>query len=130
MTTPNLLLIDADILIRAPLAAYLRECGFRVIEAGTSAEARKFVEDETIAIDVVLADTGLPDEGGFALAAWIREQRPGLEIILAASAEQAAQKAGDLCEGEAPLAKPYDHQLVLDRIRRAIAAHERNTRKR
>ena len=56
MTTPNLLLIDADILIRAPLAAYLRECGFRVIEAGTSAEARKFVEDETIALDVVLAE--------------------------------------------------------------------------
>lgn len=130
MTTPTLLLIDADILVRAPLAAYLRECSFRVLEAGSGADARKFVNDATVTIDIVLADADLSDESGFTLAAWLREKRPGLEIILAASPEQAAQKAGDLCEGGDPLTKPYDHQLVLDRIRRAIAAHERNTRKR
>lgn len=124
MTT--LLIVEADILARAPLAAYLRECGFKVVEAASALEARMLVVDEPLAIDVVLAEIGEPAHDGFALASWIRQLEPGIQIVLAGSVHAAAKKAGDLCEEGAPVSKPYDHQLVLDRIRRAIAARERN----
>lgn len=124
MTT--LLIVEADILARAPLAAYLRECGFRVVEAASALEARMLVVDEDLAIDVVLAKIGEPAHDGFALASWIRQRQPRIQLVLAGSVDAAAKKAGDLCEEEASVSKPYDHQLVLDRIRRAIAARERN----
>jgi hypothetical protein len=79
-----------------------------------------------LAIDVVLADANAPGaENAFAFAAWARANRPDVEVILAGSVDAEVEKAGELCEEE-PLGKPYDHQLVLDRIRRSLAARDRN----
>ena len=124
MTT--LLLVEADIIVRAPLGAYLRECGFRVLEAASSVEARSFLTNGSGTIEIVLADAQLKDESGFALAAWIRSKWPDTQVILAGSAEAATERAGKLCEEEPSVTRPYDHQLVLERIRRAAAALERN----
>jgi DNA-binding response OmpR family regulator len=122
-----ILIVDADILIRHPLAEYLRECGYRVVQAANLDEARTLFAQRRrrLAIDVVLADTNAPGaENVFKFAAWVRANRPGVEVILAGSVDAAAEKAGELCE-EGPLSKPYDHKLVLDRIRRSRAARDR-----
>lgn len=124
MTT--LLLVDGDILVRAPLAAYLRECGFRVLEAATDDEARAFLTDPSSGVDILFAEAESTGAGGFGLASWVRKEYPGVAVILAGNVEAATKKAGDLCDEEPSVAKPYDHQLVLDRIRRAAAARERN----
>jgi DNA-binding response OmpR family regulator len=124
---PRILIIDADILIRHPLAEYLRECGYRVVQAANFDEACKLFTQRRrrLAIDVVLADANTPGaENAFAFAGWMRANQPGVEIILAGSVDATAKKASDLCE-EGPLSKPYDHQLVLDRIRRLLAARDR-----
>jgi DNA-binding response OmpR family regulator len=125
--SPCILIVDADILIRHPLAEYLRECGYRVVQAANLDEARKVFTQRRrrLAIDVVLADADAPGaENAFAFAAWVRANRLCVEVILAGSVDAAAEKAGELCE-EGPLSKPYDHQLVRDRIRRSLAARDR-----
>jgi DNA-binding NtrC family response regulator len=122
-----ILVVDTDILIRHPLAEYLRECGYRVVQAANLDEARKLLAQRRrrLAIDVVLTDANAPgSENAFVFAAWVRANRPGVEVILAGSVDAAVEKAGELCEEE-PLSKPYDHQLVLDRIRRSLAARDR-----
>jgi DNA-binding response OmpR family regulator len=127
---PCILIVDADILIRHPLAEYLRECGYRVVQAANLDEARKLFTQRRRrpAIDLVLADANTPGaENAFAFAAWVRANRPGIAVILAGSVDAAAEKAGELCE-EGPLSKPYDHQLVLYRIRRSLAARDRGRR--
>lgn len=129
MTETVVLLVESDILVRDPLAAYLRECGFLVLEAANGSETRIFVADQDTRIDVVLLDAAMPDENVFELAVWIRGQPGKIEVILAANAEAATRKAGNLCEEEPSVTKPYDHSLVLDRIRRAIAARDRKTLK-
>jgi DNA-binding response OmpR family regulator len=124
---PCVLIVDADILVRHPLAEYLRECGYRVVQAANLDEARELFTQRRhrLTIDVVLADANAPGpENAFAFAAWMRASRLGVEIILAGGVDAAAEKAGDLCE-EGPMSKPYDHQLVLDRIRRSLAARDR-----
>jgi DNA-binding response OmpR family regulator len=124
---PSILVVDADILVRHPLAEYLRECGYRVVQAANLDEARKLFTQprRRLTIDVVLAEVGAPGaENAFAFAAWVRANRTGVEVILAASVDAAVEKAGELCDEE-PLSKPYDHQLVLDRIRRSLAARDR-----
>lgn len=127
LRSPRILIVDADILVRHPLAQYLRECGYRVVEAADFDEARKFFTQRrrTLAINAILADVNAPGaENAFAFAGWIRANRPSVPVILAGNIEASAEKARDLCE-EGPLGKPYDHQLVLDRIRRALAARDR-----
>jgi DNA-binding LytR/AlgR family response regulator len=57
---------------------------------------------------------------GFSLAKRARKLRPGLEVILAGTIERAAHEAADLCE-DSPLPKPYEPQVVVDRIKRLLA---------
>jgi DNA-binding NtrC family response regulator len=110
--------------VRHPLAEYLRECGYRVLEAQNAEEARALLEMMASSIDVVLADAAGASEG-FELAAWCRRAYPDLEIVLAGNVVKAVAKAGEICEEGPALIKPYEHQLVLDRIRRALAERDR-----
>jgi DNA-binding NtrC family response regulator len=120
-----ILLVEDDILVRHPLAEYLRECGYRVVEASDPDEARQLLEDGSIAVDVVLADIDRRHGNGFALATWIQTRFPNIDVALAGTVAKATEKAGDLCKDGPAVAKPYDHQLVLDRIRRLRAARDR-----
>jgi CheY-like chemotaxis protein len=40
MEAATVLVVGNDVLVRQPLAHYLRDCGFRVLEAADDAEAR------------------------------------------------------------------------------------------
>lgn len=121
-----ILIVEADILVRSPLADYLRECGYRVLEAVDGLEARKILADTASgAVDIVLANTAANGDNGFALASWIRANFPDIEVALAGTVTKAAEKASDLCEDGPSLSKPYDHSLVLDQIRRLLAARDR-----
>lgn len=129
-TDPScILLVEPDILVRHPLAEYLRGCGYRVLQASTTDEARTLLTSRRrrFAIDVVLADASAPGtDNSFTLATWIRTNRPGIEALLAGSIEAAAAKAGDLCEEGPALEKPYDHRRIADHIRQLMAARDRN----
>ena len=120
--TETVLVVEADVLVRLVIAAYLRDCGYRVIEATSADEAMLFLGRDDLRADVVLCAVDLGGEtDGFALAQWIRRQRPGLEVLLAGTVAREAHIAGQLCDGGPHLARPYAPQVVLDRIRRLLA---------
>lgn len=123
MSEPCILIVEGDGLIRAPLAQYLRECGYQVLEAVNAEEARHVLMSGEWRIDIVFADAQSPD--GFSLGAWIRRSHPGVAVIFAGTVAKAAEKAGDLCDEGPTLSKPYDHRAVLDRIQRLRAARDR-----
>jgi CheY-like chemotaxis protein len=118
----TVLVVDDEVLVRMVIGAYLRDCGYRVIEAASADEAMLVIEqDKEGVVSVVLTDVEMPGErDGFALAQWIRQRRPGCEVILAGTPARAADAAGDLCEQGPMLSKPYEPQVVLDRIRRLL----------
>ena len=126
MNEPCLLLVDREELVRAPLAQYLRECGYRVLEAINAKEAHGILSAGAQIVDLVLADIQTLGEDGFTFAAWVRKNKPEIKVVLAGTVAATARKADDLCEEEPPIRKPYDHQLVLDRIRRLLAERDRN----
>ncbi len=120
--TNTVLVVEDEVLIRMVISEYLRECGYRVIEAAHAEEAISLLQEPDVDVDIVFSDielTGAMD--GFALAQWIRENRPELKVIMAGSPRRAADAAGDLCESGPLLSKPYDPQFALDRIRRLLA---------
>lgn len=123
MSLTTVMLIENDLLIRSPLAAYLRDCGFTVIEAFDTAEARTILESGHADIDTILLDADGPGgETGFMFRSWMRTTHPHVTVILAGNVEKAAEKAGTLCAEGPALYKPYDHKLVLQEIRRQLAA--------
>lgn len=117
MNAAAMLLLEPDILIRHPLAEYLRDCGYRVVEAVSVPEAREIILHSQDGIDAVLAAVDSPGENVFAFAHWLRAEHPGIDVVLAGSVDGAAQRAERLCEDGPALHKPYDHKLVLERIR-------------
>lgn len=109
------MVVDTDILARMAIADYLRDCGYKVIESGSSAEVRSVLEAGH-EIDVLLIDMQLQSsEDGFALTRAIRADYPRVIIIRTSSAAKLADKASDLCD-DGPLVKPYHPQELLRRI--------------
>ena len=125
----HVLIVESDILIRQPLAEYLRECGYKVVEAADVVEARTLLSEGKFRIDIVLADVDADNDNAFALTRWIRTEHPGVEVMLAATIEAATRKAGALCEEGKTVAKPYEHHLVLSRIKQSLAARERGNKR-
>jgi DNA-binding response OmpR family regulator len=118
---PCVLVVEHDILVRTVVAAYLRQCGYAVVECGNAQEAMAVLQSD-VAIDIVFSEVGLAGElDGFGLAQWVRRERPSVKVILTAGSERTANAAGDLCENGPVLAKPYDHAELARRIRSLTA---------
>ena len=124
-SNPTVLLVEGDIVVRHPLAEYLRDCGFTVFEAADGREAILALADPDQRIDVVLADMTTPGSG-FALRQWIQTQNRSVEVILAGTVAKAVDHAGSICNEGPALTKPYAHHLVLDHIRRALGRRDRS----
>jgi CheY-like chemotaxis protein len=118
---PVILVVEDDVLVRTVVAAYLRECGFDVIEATSADEAIRVLQAE-VRVDIVFSDVNMPGRmDGFGLAQWVRRERPWLKVILTSGAARTAKEAGDLCEHGPILAKPYDHAELERHIRSLLA---------
>lgn len=120
----TILVVEDDVLVRVPIAQYLRDCGYKVIEAVSADEAMAVLLHSEIVVDVVFSDVAMPGSvDGFGLAKWIREHRPGLDVVLAGTVPRTVECAKELCEAGS-LPKPYEAQAVRDHIRRLLAARK------
>lgn len=105
----TVLVAEDDVLIRIAVAEYLRECGFRVIEAAGGLEARTVLQHGPD-IHVLFADARLAgDDSGFALAQWVRRHRPAMTTVLAVSLEAKAEAAAKLCAKNQSVPPPLSH---------------------
>ena len=120
-TSPIILAVEDDVLVRAVAAAHLRECGFEVIEAGDAHEAVRVLA-AAVPVDLVFSDVQMPGSmDGIDLAHWVRRERPELKIILTSGTAPRIADAADLGEPPPFLAKPYDHAELERRIRSLLA---------
>lgn len=113
----TVLVVESDVLQRLVIADYLRECGYKVIEAASAEEALRLVGQFRASIDTVFSAlelTGAMD--GFALATWVHQNCPGLDVILAGTLPRAASQAAELCR-DGPLPKTYEPTAVVERLR-------------
>lgn len=97
------LLVDDEALVLESTAAMLEDLGYDVLRA-TAGEAALAMLAAHPEIAVVITDYAMPGMTGAALAARIRERRPGLPVILATGH---AGPWPDLAGAPARLAKPY-----------------------
>ena len=113
---PVVMVIEPEVLIRMTVAAYLRECGYKVIEGVVAGDVWTVLES-SVRLDVVFCEVQLAGESdGFSLARRLRQTHPAIDVILASGVAGAAEKSKDLCE-EGPMEKPYQAADVAARIR-------------
>jgi DNA-binding response OmpR family regulator len=126
MNSSSVLIVESDMAVRHPLAEYLRECGYKVIEAASTDEARLVLTDRSVSVDVLLSDVNSPGEiDGFGLAKWVREEGLKAQVLLTATVAKAAEKAGELCEHGPMMVKLYHPHALLDRIKSTLASRDR-----
>ncbi|TXL73954.1 response regulator [Vineibacter terrae] len=118
----TVLVVEDEILIRMPVADYLRDCGYRVLEASNAAEAQALFRASE-PIEIVFSDVNMPGGmNGFALAQWVRQEYPDVRIILTSGIASTARNAEQVCAEGSFLEKPYSYEALAAHIKRLLAA--------
>lgn len=124
----TILVVEDEVLVRLVISDYLRECGYQVVEAAGTDEAKQVLQSGT-KVDLIFSDVQLPGQAdGIALASWVKEQYPGIPVILTSGWAGAAEKARDLCHEGPLVVKPYGHGMVLQRIQSLLSGAQRQDR--
>jgi DNA-binding NtrC family response regulator len=116
--TPTVLVVEDEILVRMPLAEFLRDCGYRVIEAANAADAQAVFKAGQ-PIEAVFSDVHMPGAmNGIGLAEWIQREYPDVQIILSSGVDTtAAGRKGILF-----LPKPFSFEALAQHIKTLLGA--------
>lgn len=114
---PVVLIVEDEFLLRWPVSEYLRDSGFRVVEAGSVQEAIVLLSGDG-RIDAVFSDINLPGEqSGLALSRWLDKHRPAIPLLLTSGQSVPAELAGI----RPFISKPYSLEEVAERLERMMA---------
>jgi two-component system phosphate regulon response regulator OmpR len=120
---PHLLLVDDDQRIRALLARFLRDNGYRVTAAASAQEGRARLRSFTF--DLLILDVMMPGESGFELARALRATSAVPLLMLTARGEAADRVEGLEIGADDYVTKPFEPRELLLRVagilRRAAA---------
>jgi two-component system, cell cycle sensor histidine kinase and response regulator CckA len=112
--------------LRKTIKTYFAREGYRVLEAESCFEAARIAEHDA-RIDLLLSDFSLPDGNGPELARALRQQLPGLKVLIATGHpdQRAALREDDRT---AVISKPFDLQQFGELIRRLLDAQPASQR--
>ncbi len=80
--THTVLVVEDELMVRMPIAEYLRDCGYNVLEAASASEAIAAVDTEG-PVSLVFSDIRMPGTmDGVGLAEWFRSHYPAVPVLL------------------------------------------------
>src|SRR3990170_8837469 len=127
----KLLLADDSITIQRVIELTFADEDITVSAVGDGEQAVERIEADPP--DIVLADVGMPKRDGYEVAAYVKS-RPELAhipvILLTGAFEpiDQARAAAAGCDGV--LAKPFEPQMVINRVKQLLGGEGASTRKR
>jgi CheY-like chemotaxis protein len=117
---PTILVVEDEVLIRMAVATFLRERGYRVLEAASADEAQAILKAAE-PIEIVFSDINMPGTlNGAELAQWVRQNFPDVRVILTSGVTDLARNAAELCSSGKVMDKPYDHETLAQHIRELL----------
>lgn len=112
----TVLVVEDETMVRMPVAEFLRDCGYRVVEAGNAGEAIAAMAAE-VPVSLVFTDIRMPGTmDGFGLAEWVRTHHPGIPVLLTSGYNGGRSLSSVSIPGERFIEKPYSQALVAQRI--------------
>lgn len=106
----RILLVEDEALIRMTLAETLDDMGHETEEAGTLAEARRYIADGSF--DVLITDLGLPDGSGTDLIVELRARHPKIAVIVATGSNVTVETDKLAAHDVRYLRKPYTEKTL------------------
>ncbi|MCL2562585.1 MAG: response regulator transcription factor [Oscillospiraceae bacterium] len=119
----TILICDDDADIRAALAIYLRQEGYKVAEAANGHEAVKCVAQDPV--HLILLDVMMPELDGIAAAVQIRDISNVPILFLSAKSEETDQILGLNMGGDDYITKPFQPVELMARVRAALRRYAR-----
>jgi two-component system chemotaxis response regulator CheY len=120
----TVLLVDDSPSVRTVTRALLSKSGFDVVEAADAAQAIRFLQNGGH-VDLVISDVEMPNMDGLEMLAIIRGrlQRKDLPVVMLTSVrEVGVLKKAKTLGVQGWVLKPYDHEMLVQIVRKALAA--------
>ncbi len=117
----TVLVVEDEIMVRMPIAEYLRDCGYVVVEAGDAREAIAAMDTEG-PVSVVFSDVRMPGKmDGFGLAEWFRLHYPHVPVLLTSGYNGGRTLTAASIPGVGFIEKPYSQIQVERQIASLLA---------
>jgi len=119
----QVLLADDEAPVRVTARRFLQRAGFRVLEAKDGVDALEVWERAAGEVDVLVTDALMPRLHGYALAARLRERRPGLPVVVISGFADVAELASALDPEDAALRlieKPFTGEQLVAAVRAVL----------
>jgi two-component system cell cycle sensor histidine kinase/response regulator CckA len=117
----TVLLVEDDHDVRELLGKTLERHGYRLLQAATGRDALEYVEDQRVAIDLLVTDAVLPELSGPTLATHAVRIRPGIRVLfISGYTDDAMLRLGVSNRNEAFLQKPFGSEALLRKVRQLL----------
>jgi DNA-binding response OmpR family regulator len=113
------LVVEDEAVVRLLVVEVLKELGYHALEAENGTSAMRILQSNQ-RIDLLIADLGLPDINGRALADTALETRNGLKVLFMTGYAERAASSSFLQKGMQIIAKPFSMDMLTARIRSII----------
>lgn len=123
MAIPRIMVVDDDPEIRQILTQFLQRNGSMALPAASEADIRRHME--TGRIDLILLDVMLGDENGIDICAKLRTQNDVPIIMVSALSTDQQRMAGYAVGADDYIAKPFNTDLLLARIKAVLTRTQR-----
>jgi CheY-like chemotaxis protein len=115
----TVLVVDDEPVLCTLASDYLRDAGYRTLEAHNARQAIDLLEKGE-RVDVVISDVQMPGMDGFELRRWLRQHRPRVRVLLSSGVENVKVASGYLGPPRWLIFKPYAMDDLEQRIRDLI----------
>lgn len=124
MAIPRLLVVDDDAETRAMLTQFLQQSGFIALPAQSESEIRDHLQSGRI--DLILLDVMLGNENGVEICAKLRSEQNVPIILVSALSQDHERMAGYDVGADDYIAKPFNPDLLLARLRAVLQRASRS----
>jgi CheY-like chemotaxis protein len=112
----TVLVVEDEMMVRMPIAEYLRDCGYNVVEAADAREAIDAVHTDG-PVSVVFTDIRMPGTmDGLGLAEWFSANYPDVPVLLTSGYNGGRSLPPAAAPGGRFIEKPYSQIQVERRI--------------
>ncbi|MEC7963829.1 MAG: response regulator transcription factor [Pseudomonadota bacterium] len=124
MAIPRLLVVDDDAETRSMMTQFMRQNGFIALPAQSEAEIQAQLENGRV--DLILLDVMLGDENGVEICARLRSDQDVPIVLVSALSADHQRMAGYEVGADDYIAKPFNPQLLLARVRAVLQRAQRS----
>jgi two-component system, cell cycle sensor histidine kinase and response regulator CckA len=120
--TETVLLAEDEQDVREVAREFLESGGYKVLEAGTGADAVKLAAEHEGNINLLVTDMVMPGMTGQELAGRLQQLRPGLSVIyMSGYSEHAVAEAAQADASVRLLTKPFSRGAILRAVREVLS---------